>query len=103
MTKYIVKLTEQEEMALRQLAIQPGFEVIFKLLQGESLDAQTAAMECADPDEKKRLLMLTDAQATAKVVSNLTRKLASYREIIQPSPEEFEDPFQFSVHERKPV
>jgi RNA polymerase-interacting CarD/CdnL/TRCF family regulator len=83
MTRYIVKLTEQEELTLRQLAIQPGFEVIFKLLQGESLDAQTAAMECTDPDNKKRLLLLTDAQATAKIVSNLTRKLAAYREVIQ--------------------
>lgn len=80
MTKYIVKLTEQEEMNLRQLALQPGFEVIFKLLQGESLDAQTAAMECTDPEAKKRLMLLTDAQVTAKVVSNLTRRLAAYQQ-----------------------
>ena len=92
MTKYIVKLTEQEELSIRQLALQPGFEVIFKFLQGESLDAQTAAMECSDADEKKRLLLLTDAQSTAKVVSNLIRKLAAYREVqmVQPTDTERE-------------
>jgi hypothetical protein len=84
LTRYIVKLTEQEELSLRQLATQPGFDVIFKFLQGESLDAQTAAMECTDPDQRKRLLILTDAQVTAKIVSKLTQKLAAYREIIQP-------------------
>lgn len=91
MTRYIVKLTEQEELSLRQLAIQPGFEVIYKLLQGESLDAQTAVMECTEPDEKKRLLMLSDAQATAKVVSRLTQKLNLYRTPIQPPVEEITD------------
>lgn len=89
MTRYIVKLTEQEELNLRQLALQPGFEVIFKLLQGESLDAQTRAMECEDPEAKKRLMLLTDAQVTAKVVSNLTRRLASYQQpLAQATPEE---------------
>lgn len=88
MTKYIVKLTEQEELSIRQLALQPGFEVIFKFLQGESLDAQTAAMECTDLDEKKRLMVLTDAQVTARVVSNLTRKLAAYRETLVSPPME---------------
>jgi RNA polymerase-interacting CarD/CdnL/TRCF family regulator len=81
--KYIVKLTEQEEMNLRQLMIQPGAEVIFKLLQMESLDAQASAMNCVDPDEKRRLLLLTDAQRTAQVVSSLTRKLNAYREIVE--------------------
>jgi hypothetical protein len=84
MTRYVVKLSEQEELQLRQLALQPGFEVIFKLLQSESLDAQTAAMDCTEPDQRKRLMMLTDAQVTAKVVSKLTQKLAAYREVIQP-------------------
>src|SRR5690348_12821439 len=83
MTKYIVKLTEQEELNLRQLAIQPGFEVIFKLLQGESLDAQTKAMECDDPEAKKRLLLLSDAQSTARVVGNLIRRLAAYQNPIK--------------------
>jgi RNA polymerase-interacting CarD/CdnL/TRCF family regulator len=88
MTRYIVKLSEQEELALRQLATQQGFEVIFKLLQGESLDAQTKAMECEDTDEKKRLLVLMEAQTTARIVSNLTRKLANYQNALQPTPEE---------------
>lgn len=88
MTKYIVKLTEQEELNLRQLALQPGFEVIFKLLQGESLDAQTKAMECDDPEAKKRLMLLTDAQVTAKVVSSLIRRLAAYQQISTPVLEE---------------
>jgi hypothetical protein len=79
--KYIVKLTEQEELNLRQLMIQPGAEVIFKLLQMESLDAQAAAMNCVDPDEKRRLLLLTDAQRTAQVVGSLTRRLSAYREM----------------------
>lgn len=81
MTKYIVKLTEQEELNLRQLALQPGFEVIFKFLQGESLDAQTKAMECDDPEAKRRLMLLTDAQVTAKVVSSLIRRLAAYQQL----------------------
>lgn len=85
MTRYIVKLTEQEELNLRQLAIHPGFEVLLKLLQMESLDSQTAAIECTDPDRNKRLMMLGDAQATAKVVSNLTRKLSAYREQLEPA------------------
>ena len=86
--RYIVKLTEQEEMSLRQLATQPGFEVIFKLLQGEALDAQTEAMECSDPDPNQRLLKLTDAQATSRIVSNMTRRLAAYQvlpEVTQPT------------------
>jgi hypothetical protein len=81
--KYIVKLSEQEEMNLRQLALHPGFDPLLKLLQGESLAAQALAMECEDLDREKRLLALSDAQRTAKVVSNLTRKLVSYREILQ--------------------
>jgi hypothetical protein len=87
-TKYLVKLSEQEELSLRQLATQPGFDVIFKFLQGESLDAQSAAMDCEDLDERKRLVALSDAQRTAKVVSNLIRKLAAYREAIQAPIEE---------------
>lgn len=87
MTKYVVKLTEQEELSLRQLMRNPDADVLLKLLQGESFDAQTAAMECTDPDEKKRLLLLTDAQATARIVSSLTRKLCAYREVIQPTAE----------------
>lgn len=83
MTKYIVKLTEQEELTLRKLALQPGFEVIFKLLQGESLDAQSKAMDCKGTREE-RLLALSDAQSTKDVVSSLTRKLTSYREVVQP-------------------
>lgn len=94
MTRYIVKLTESEELAIRQLAIQPGFEVIFKLLQGESLDAQTAAMECTDPDQRKRLMILTDAQVTARVVSNLIRKLAAYQPPLQVEPEKVPEIFE---------
>jgi hypothetical protein len=86
LTRYEVKLSEQEVLNLRQLMTQPGSDALMKLLQGESLDAQTYAMECTDPDEKKRLLLLTDAQATRRVVSNLTRKLFSYREMNLPAP-----------------
>jgi len=78
-------------MNIRQLATQPGFEVIFKFLQGESLDAQTAAMECTESDEKKRLLVLTDAQRTAHIVGNLIRKLAAYQTVIQQQVEEVTD------------
>lgn len=87
MTRYEVKLSEQEEMALRQLATQAGFDALLKLLAGESFHAQMEAMECTDPDEKKRLTKLTDAQCTARVVSSLTRRLAAYREIPLPQPE----------------
>jgi hypothetical protein len=83
MTQYIVKLTEQEELTFRQIAMQPGFEVIFKLLQAESLDAQAKAMDCEEPEAKKRLMLLTDAQATQRVVGRLTRKLAAYQAPMQ--------------------
>lgn len=107
MTRYIVKLSEQEELSLRQIATQAGFEVIFKLLQGESLDAQTNAMECTDPDPAKRLLILSDAQCTARIVSNLTRKLAGYQNQLQAPDiphgelEIFEN--VWDIPERKPV
>ena len=97
MTRYEVKLTEQEELALRQLAMQPGFDALLKLLAGESLEAQMEAMGCLDPDDKKRLLKLTDAQATARIVSSLTQKLASYRTIPAQKSEEPEDPYGFSM------
>jgi len=83
MTKYYLPLTEQETLSLRQLANQPGYDVIFKLLQMESLDAQSAAMESTDKDAKQRLLILSDAQATVRIVSNLIKKLASYQSVIQ--------------------
>ena len=83
MSKYYIPLTEQEELSLRQLATQPGFEVLFKLLQMLSLDAQSEAMDCTEGDAKKRLLVLSDAQATVRVVSNLTKKLAGYKSQIQ--------------------
>jgi len=85
-TRYEVKLSEQEILNLRQLMTQPGSDALLKLFQAESLYAQTRVMECEDADEKKRLLLLTDAQATCKVVSNLTRKLFSYREMNIPEP-----------------
>jgi hypothetical protein len=100
MTRYIVKLTEQEDLALRQIVAQPGFDVVFKFLQIESLDAQTTAMECLDPDKEKRLLLLTDAQRTAAICSNLTRKLAAYREALIPEAEADSDPLGFSQYER---
>ena len=83
MSKYYIPLTEQEELSLRQLATQPGFEVLFKLLQTQSLDAQSEAMDCTEGDAKKRLLVLSDAQATVRVVSNITKKLVGYQNQIQ--------------------
>jgi hypothetical protein len=83
MSKYYIPLTEQEELSLRQLATQPGFEVLFKLLQMLSLDAQSEAMDCTEGDAKKRLLVLSDAQATVRVVSNLTKKLIGYQNQMQ--------------------
>jgi len=83
MSKYYIPLTEQEELSLRQLATQPGFEVLFKLLQMQSLDAQSEAMDCTEGDAKKRLLVLSDAQATVRVVSNIIKKLAAYQNQIQ--------------------
>ena len=101
MTKYIVKLSEQEEMALRQLAMQPGFEVIFKLLQTESLDAQSNAMDCQG-NKEERLMALTDAQATVKVVSSLIRKLAAFREAIEEVVETPNfDPLDFNVFDKR--
>lgn len=91
MTRYIIALTEQEEMSLRQLALTPGFDALLKLLQGESFDAQAKAMECEDPDQNKRLLLLSDAQCTKRVVSTLTQKLAAYRQI--PAPDNTEEPY----------
>ena len=100
MTKYYVPLTEQETLSLRQLATQPGYDVIFKLLQMESLDAQSAAMECITANAKERLLILSDAQATARVVSSLIKKLASYQNVIQQAEPEDSDPLGFNIYER---
>lgn len=87
MAKYVVKLSEQEELNLRQLTVQPGFDALLKMLQGESLDAQTAAMDCTDLDDRKRSLALLQAQVTRNVVSNLTQKLCAYRELlVTPAP-----------------
>lgn len=100
MTRYIVNLTEQEELNLRQLTTHPGFVPLLKLLQGESLDAQAEAMECRDADREKRLQLLTDAQATKRIVGSLTQKLSGYRESILPTaePDDAEaDPYGFSM------
>ena len=101
MTRYITKLTEQEEMSLKQLVAQPGFEPLIKLLQFESLLAQSRAMECTSADRNERLMALTDAQRTAEVVSNLTIKLYGYREQLLPQTEEEQDPFITELWERK--
>ena len=100
MTKYYLPLTEQEILKIRQLATQPGYEVIFKLLQMESLDAQGKAMDCTEGDAKQRLLILSDAQATVRIVSNLIKKLASYQNIIQQAEPEDSDPLGFNVYGR---
>ena len=100
MTRYIVKLSEQEELNLRQMTTHPGYDALLKLLQGESLDAQAEAMECRDADKEKRLLLLTDAQVTKRVVSSITQKLSGYRESFMPTAaaeENTEDPFGFSM------
>lgn len=92
--KNYIPLSEQEELVLRQLAMQPGsLEIIFKLLQMTSLDAQADAIECTGSREE-RLMKLTDAQATAKVVSKLMQKLAAYREVTLMVPAEEEDELQ---------
>lgn len=98
MTKYYVPLTQEEELNLKQLAAQPGFPALFKLLQIESLDAQAVAMECKGNSEA-RLLALSDAQAMKDAVGKLTQRLASYRESLLPHPEPAEtgDPFDFSM------
>lgn len=104
MTHYIVKLSEQEELSLRQLTVQPGFDALLKLLQGESLSAQSEAMQC-DGAKETRLLKLGDAQATVKVVSSLTKKLCSYRDAVMPAPESMPDELQEMLQttwERKP-
>lgn len=87
MTRYIVKLTEQEELAIKQYVLQPGFDVLLKFLQGESLDAQTTAMECEGNMEARALAQM-QAQMTKNVVSNLTKKLSAYRQIQMPQAEE---------------
>lgn len=100
MTRYIVNLSEKEEMDLRQMALTPGYGALLKLLQGESLDMQAKAMECEDPDKEKRLQLLTDAQSTKRVVSSLINKLSRYRESIL-SPQQEEDkpnPFGFEMY-----
>jgi hypothetical protein len=100
--RYIVKLTEQEELSLRQLAIQPGYEVIFKLLDGEALDAQSNAMECKSLIDQERSMALLKAQDVVEVVSNMKRKLDAYRLPALPVVEEQPDePLQFLDWTRK--
>jgi hypothetical protein len=82
---YVVKLSEQEELNLRQVMQHVGADAVIKLLQGESLAAQAEAMDCTDADSKKRLQLLTDAQAMRKAVSKLTQKLYSYRALDIPA------------------
>lgn len=94
MTRYEVKLTQEEVMGLQQLTMQPGFDGLLKLLQGESLAAQAAAMQ-AKGSRDDRLLALTDAQRTAEVVSNLTKKLCSYRNAAIPQQEPEEETLAF--------
>jgi len=85
-TRYEEKLSEQEVLNLRQLMTQPGSDALLKLLGIESLNAQMRVMEFEEADEKKRLLLLSDAQATRRIVNSLTRKLFSYREMNMPAP-----------------
>lgn len=97
MTKYIVKLSEQEELNLRQLTLQPGFESLLKLFQGESLDAQSTAMECKSLKMEERAMAQMQAQVAVEIIGNLTRKVCAYREAMQPTPEpEADDPYEFS-------
>ena len=98
MTKYIVKLTEQEELSIKQMMLTPGADVLLRLLQIESLDAQAEAMECNGTGEQM-LLALAHAKATKKVTSNLTKKLWAYRESMSPViPQEAEeDPMGLNI------
>jgi hypothetical protein len=86
--RYAIQLSEQEILYLKQLAAQPGFEPLLKLLQVESLDAQSDAMDCEELDDHKRSLALLKAQVTRIVVSNITKKLCAYRELLIPTQEE---------------
>lgn len=101
MTEYIVKLTEQEELNLRQLVMQPGFEPLLKLLAGESLSLQSEAMECSSLVAEELSLALIKAQVGAKIVSKFTRKLCSYQALPIPAPETEQDfGFNMNPHER---
>lgn len=92
MAKYIVKLSEQEELNLRQLTLQPGFDSLLKLLQGESLDAQSAAMECKSLKMEERAMAQMQAQVAVEIIGNLTRKVCAYREaLVAPQPVDSED------------
>lgn len=103
MTKYFLPLTEQETLNLRQLALQPGFDVVLKFLQHESFEALEELQECKG-NKEQRLLALTDYQSTVKIVSKLTKKLAAYREIALPTPDpDNDDPLEFNAFtERTP-
>ena len=89
--RYEVKLTDQEELELRQMLMGPGFPVLLKFLQIKSLNAQADAMECKG-NKDQRLLVLLDAQAMAKISNELTRELAQFRRVpgIEISDEESE-------------
>lgn len=78
---YDLKLTEEEVMHLRQMVLQPGFEVLLKFLQLESLNAQGKALDYEEPDNSKRLILLDDARATKRVVKSLTHTLCNYRQL----------------------
>ncbi len=84
MTRYIITLSEQEELSLKQLVTQPGFEPMMKLFQSISLDAQSKAMDCESKDVRERSQVLLEAQVTRDVVSNITHRLYAYREALLP-------------------
>ena len=100
--RYVVKLSEQEELNLRQLTAQPGFSVALKLIQGEAFEAQQKAMECEEVDPIKRSLALTEAQCTTRLANSLIAKLCAYAQLPPPSDEEtvLDDPLNFSFFER---
>ena len=101
MTRYEVKLTEQEELSLKQLVIQVGFDVVFKFLQIESLNAQTEALQCKSLVAEERSTALMKAQVTADVVSNLTQRLAGYRHLDVQTTTEDTDPYDFSMFNQR--
>lgn len=94
MAKYVIPLTDEEELNLRQFTKQPVFPVVLKLLQQLAFDEQNDLMEAKEKTKEAELLNLLKARATKKAVDAIARKLMSYCDMSQPEQADELDPLK---------
>lgn len=78
-TIYIPKIDDQDIINLQALVLHPGYISLLKLLDVEVFRAQAEAMQCKNNDPAVRLQVLTEAQVTSEVSSNLKVRLDSFK------------------------